>query len=295
MSPRPPKSGTSHDDQSGPNSGGPVKPGQVKSITSVSNPVIKEIKALASQRKRRKEAGLFVAEGLKLITDAMEAGWPIRTLVFGAEVRDQPMVSQAAAKARARGALVLDVNRAVLTAITRRDNPQMVVGVFEQQWFDIERIDPARTPLWIGLDNVRDPGNLGTIIRTADAVGADGIMLIGDTTDPFAVEAVRATMGSIFHLPIVRVTREAFLSWRKKWPGAVIGTHLEGAVDYRKVDYTDPVLLLMGTEQSGLPEQMTDACSQLVRIPQAGQADSLNLAVATAVMLYEIRRDKLAL
>ena len=292
MSPRPPKSDASRDGHA---RSGPVKPGQVKSITSVSNPVIKEIRALASQRKRRKEAGLFVAEGLKLITDAMEADWPIKTLVFGAEVRDQPMVAQAAAKARARGALVLDVNRAVLTAITRRDNPQMVVGVFEQQWFDVERIDPLRAPLWIGLDNIRDPGNLGTIIRTADAVGADGIILIGDTTDPFAVEAVRATMGSIFHMPIAKLTREAFLSWRKKWPGAVIGAHLEGAVDYRKADYGDPVLLLMGTEQSGLPEMMSDACSQLVRIPQAGQADSLNLAVATGVMLFEIRRDKLAL
>ncbi|AXS39194.1 RNA methyltransferase [Breoghania sp. L-A4] len=288
MSPRPP-----HTDAA--SQAGPAKPGQVKSITSVSNPMIKEIRALATQRKRRKEAGLFVAEGLKLITDAMQADWPIRTLVFGAEVREQPMVAQAAAKARARGATVLDVNRAVLTAITRRDNPQMVVGVFEQQWFDTERIDPARGPLWIGLDTIRDPGNLGTIIRTADAVGADGIILIGDTTDPFAVEAVRATMGSIFHMPIARMTRETFLKWRKSWPGAVIGTHLEGSIDYRKAAYTDPTLLLMGTEQSGLPEEMTAACTQLVRIPQAGQADSLNLAVATGVMLYEIRRDKLVL
>lgn len=272
-----------------------VRPGQVKTVTSVSNPVIKDIKALVAQRKRRKEAGLFVAEGLKLVTDAMEAGWPVRTLVFGAEVRDQAMVAQAAATARARGALILDVNRAVLSSITRRDNPQMVVGVFEQQWFDAARIDPARQPLWIGLDTIRDPGNLGTIIRTADAVAADGVMLIGDTTDPFAVEAVRATMGSIFHVPIARMSREDFLKWRAKWPGAVVGTHLEGAVDYRKADYAEPVFLLMGTEQSGLPEMMTAACSQLVRIPQAGKADSLNLAVATAVMLYEIRRDKLEL
>ena len=271
------------------------RPGQVKTVTSVSNPVIKDIKALVAQRKRRKEAGLFVAEGLKLVTDAMEAGWPIRTLVFGGEVRDQPMVAKAAATARARGALVLDVSRAVLTSITRRDNPQMVVGVFEQKWADAARIQPRDGALWIGLDEVRDPGNLGTIVRTADAVGADGVVLIGDTTDPFAVEAVRATMGSIFHVPLVRMSRAEFLKWRGKWPGAVVGTHLKGETDYRKADYSRPVMLLMGTEQSGLPEEMAAACSQLVRIPQAGKADSLNLAVATAVMLFEIKRDALEL
>lgn len=271
------------------------RPGQVKTVTSVSNPVIKDIRALVSQRKRRKESGLFVAEGLKLITDAMEAGWPIRTLVFGGEVRDQERVAKAAATARARGALVLDVSRAVLTSITRRDNPQMVVGVFEQQWADKSRIAPTNGALWIGLDEVRDPGNLGTIVRTADAVGASGVVLIGDTTDPFAVEAVRATMGSIFHVPLARMSRPDFLKWRPKWAGPMIGTHLKGAIDYRKAEYTGPVFLLMGTEQSGLGAEMADACSQLVRIPQAGKADSLNLAVATAVMLFEIRRDTLEL
>ncbi|PTW62532.1 TrmH family RNA methyltransferase [Breoghania corrubedonensis] len=271
------------------------RPGQVKTVTSVSNPVIKDIRALVSQRKRRKEAGLFVAEGLKLVTDAMQAGWPIRTLVFGGEVRDQPMVSKAAATARARGALVLDVSRAVLTSITRRDNPQMVVGVFEQQWAVPGKIAAKDAALWIGLDEVRDPGNLGTIVRTADAVGADGVVLIGDTTDPFAVEAVRATMGSIFYVPLVRMSRPEFLKWRTRWPGVVVGTHLKGETDYRKADYSGPVLLLMGTEQSGLPEEMADACSQLVRIPQAGKADSLNLAVATAVMLFEIKRKTLEL
>ncbi|WP_321335295.1 RNA methyltransferase [Breoghania sp.] len=272
-----------------------TRPGQVKTVTSVSNPVIKDIKALVAQRKRRKEAGLFVAEGLKLVTDAMEAGWPIRTLVFGGEVREQPMVTKAAATARARGALVLDVSRAVLTSITRRDNPQMVVGVFEQQWADPASIAPEDGAVWVALDEVRDPGNLGTILRTVDAVGAKGVVLIGDTTDPFAVEAVRATMGSIFYVPLVRMSRTDFLKWRKGWPGKVFGTHLKGSVDYRKPNYSGPTLLLMGTEQSGLPEQMVEACTQLVRIPQAGKADSLNLAVATAVMLYEIKRNVLEL
>ncbi|MGN6145559.1 MAG: TrmH family RNA methyltransferase, partial [Mesorhizobium sp.] len=146
------------------------------------------------------------------------------------------------------------------------------------------------------LDRVRDPGNLGTVLRTVDAVGAKGVILIGDTTDPFAVETVRATMGSVFAVPVAKATQGEFLAWRKGFSGIVAGTHLKGAVDYRTVDFSGrPVLLLMGNEQQGLPDELAASCDRLLRIPQAGRADSLNLAVATGVMLYEIRRDALTL
>lgn len=269
--------------------------GSVKQITSHSNPIVKEIKGLVAQRKHRRESGLFVAEGLKLATDAMNAGWGVRYLAIGPEGRENKMALEAAAKAKARGALILEVNNAILSAITRRDNPQMVVGVYEQKTVPLSAVDPAHSKTWVCLDRVRDPGNLGTVIRTADAVGASGIILIGETTDPFAVEAVRATMGSLFHMPLVRCTSEAFLKFRETWPGPVVGTHLRGTKDYREVDYREPVLLMMGNEQSGLTDDLADACTDLVKIPQEGQADSLNLAVATAVMLFEVRRHYLKL
>jgi RNA methyltransferase, TrmH family len=194
----------------------------------------------------------------------------------------------------ATGGLVLEVTEKVLSAITRRDNPQMVVGVFRQRWMALADIRPAQGDVWVALDRVRDPGNLGTVIRTADAVGAAGVILVGETTDPFSVEAVRATMGSVFSVPLAKAGPDAFLAWRKSFPGLVIGTHLRGTVDYRRLDYEPgPVLLLMGNEQQGLPDQLAETCDRLVRIPQAGRADSLNLAVATGVMLYEIRRKAL--
>jgi TrmH family RNA methyltransferase len=146
----------------------------------------------------------------------------------------------------------------------------------------------------VALDRVRDPGNLGTIIRTIDAAGAKGVILVGDCTDPFSLETVRATMGSIFSVPVAKASVEAFLGWRRGFPGLVAGTHLKGAVDYRSVDFTGrPALLLMGNEQQGLPDDLAAACDRLLRIPQAGRADSLNLAVATGVMLFEIRRNAL--
>jgi TrmH family RNA methyltransferase len=144
----------------------------------------------------------------------------------------------------------------------------------------------------VALDRVRDPGNLGTIIRTADSAGAAGVILIGDTTDPFGIECVRATMGSIFNVPLVAGSAGAFLDWSRSYRGRIVGTHLKGSTDYRTVDYAGGRILLMGNEQQGLPEDLAAACDDLVRIPMLGRADSLNLAVATGVMLYEMIRHR---
>ena len=270
-------------------------PGQVKEVTSLANPLVKDIKALAL-KKFRDQQNAFMAEGLKLVIDALELGWSIKTLVFAKSARANPAVEKAAARTVATGGTVLEVSEKVLGAITRRDNPQMVVGVFRQHFAVLKDIRPRGADVWVALDRVRDPGNLGTVIRTADAVGAKGVLLVGETTDPFSLETVRATMGSIFSVPVAKATPDAFLAWRKSFGGQVIGTHLKGAVDYRSIPYGErPTLLLMGNEQQGLPDSLAETCDRLARIPQAGRADSLNLAVATGVMLFEIRRSALRL
>ncbi|MBZ9706557.1 RNA methyltransferase [Mesorhizobium sp. B3-2-1] len=270
-------------------------PGQVKEVTSLANPLVKDIKALAL-KKFRDQQNAFMAEGLKLVIDALDLGWQIRTLVFAKAGRGNAAVEKVAARTVAAGGTVLEVSEKVLVAITRRDNPQMVVGVFSQKFLALKDIRADNGDVWVALDRVRDPGNLGTVIRTVDAVGAKGVILVGDTTDPFSVETVRATMGSIFAVPVAKATTEAFLAWRGGFSGLVAGTHLKGAVDYRSVDFSrGPVLLMMGNEQQGLPESLTASCDRLLRIPQAGRADSLNLAVATGIMLFEIRRGALKL
>jgi RNA methyltransferase, TrmH family len=273
---------------------GPPPPGAVKQITSLANPIVKDIRALALS-KNRKASGLFVAEGLKLVADAVEAGWPVQTLVYAASVAVQPLVARLTATVHAKGGTVISVSEAVLAKISRRDNPQTVIGVFEQRLMRPNAIKAKAGDAWIALEAVRDPGNLGTIIRTADAVGAAGVILVGDTVDPFSVEAVRATMGSVFAVPIARASRAEFASLTKAWTGTIVGTHLSGTTDYRKADYRTPVLLVMGGEQAGLTAETTALCGTLVKIPMAGKADSLNLAVATAVMLFEIRRGSLTL
>jgi TrmH family RNA methyltransferase len=268
------------------------RPRAPKSITSLANPLVKEVRGL-TLAKNRKASGLFIAEGLKLVTDGLEKGWTLRILIYAAQAENQPGVARVAKAAGARGADVLAVSEAVLEKIARRDNPQTVIGVFQQQTMQASAVKPGARGLWVGLENIRDPGNLGTVLRTVDGIGADGVILIGETVDPFSIEAVRATMGSIFHVPIVRLSAGAFAGWRRSWPGSVVGTHLKGSVDYRRAEYRRPLLLLMGNEQSGLTEASASLCDSLVRIPMAGGADSLNLAVATAVMLFEIKRDEL--
>lgn len=270
-------------------------PGRVKEVTSLANPLVKDIKALAL-KKFRDQQNAFIAEGLKLVIDALDLGWTIKTLIFAKSALGNQAVEKVAARTRASGGDVLEVSEKVITAITRRDNPQAVVGVFSQRFVPLKDIRPRDGDVWVALDRVRDPGNLGTVIRTVDAVGAKGVILVGETTDPFSLETVRATMGSIFAVPVAKTHPDAFLEWRKGFPGIVAGTHLKGAVDYRSVDFgSRPVLLVMGNEQQGLPDNLANACDRLLRIPQAGRADSLNLAVATGVMLFEIRRNALKL
>jgi TrmH family RNA methyltransferase len=269
--------------------------GQVKEVTSLANPIIKDIKAL-SQKKSRDESRTFLAEGLKLVIDALDRGWTIRTLVYAKAGKGKPLVEKVAARTVAAGGLVLEVSEKVMSSITRRDNPQMVAAVFEQRWTPLKDIQPKGSETWIALDRVRDPGNLGTIIRTADAAGASGVILVGDCTDPFSMETVRATMGSMFALPLVKTTPVDFLKWKKSVDARLVATHLAGAVDYRTIDYrSKPVILMMGNEQSGLPDELAGAADKLARIPQVGMADSLNLAVATGVMLFEVRRHLLSL
>ena len=157
---------------------GPRRVGQVKEVTSLANPIIKDIKAL-SQKKSRDESRTFLAEGLKLVIDALDRGWAIRTLVYAKAGKGKPLVEKVAARTVAAGGLVLEVSEKVMSSITRRDNPQMVAAVFEQRWTPLRDIQPKGSETWIALDRVRDPGNLGTIIRTADAVGASGVILVG--------------------------------------------------------------------------------------------------------------------
>jgi TrmH family RNA methyltransferase len=258
-----------------------------RQITSLTNPTVKAVRAL-HLRKEREDSGLFLAEGLKIVIEAIDLGHAPRILLHGPDASQHPMLRRAVAAANAAGGEVIEVSREVLEKVSRRDNPQAVIAVFPQVFTALSEIDPASSPCWVALQAVRDPGNLGTIIRTADSAGCGGVILVGDCTDPYSVEAVRATMGSVFAVKIAKATVEAFLAWRETWPGSVAGTLLSAVTDYRQADYRKPTLILMGNEQQGLPPDLAAACDVTVKIPMRGRADSLNLSVATGIMIYTV-------
>jgi TrmH family RNA methyltransferase len=266
-----------------------------KAITSLQNDRVKAIRAL-EMRKERKETGLFVAEGTSILVTARDNGFVPETLIYRAGSLASGIAQGLVAWALGAGVECLEVSEAVLGKLASKDNPQSMLGVFRQRWVDPPPAGKvAREAVWLALEEVRDPGNLGTIIRTADAVGVAGIILVGASCDPYSHECVRATMGSVFSVPLARATREAFLGWAKNWQGDIVGTHLDADQDFRSAKYRTPVLLLMGSEGPGLSDPLTAACTRLVKIPMAGRLDSLNLAVATALVLYQIRGPQLTL
>jgi TrmH family RNA methyltransferase len=256
-----------------------------RTVTSLSNPTVKAVRAL-HLRKERDETGLFVAEGLKNVTEGVETGHAPRTLLYGREAADHPLLQKAVQATLAAKGEVIEVTEDILAKVSRRDNPQAVVGVFRQVYQPLESLEPQAATCWVALHRVRDPGNLGTIVRTADAAGCGGVILVGECCDAYSVEAVRATMGSIFAVPLSRATEAEFAAWRESWPGSVVGTLLTAPVDHRAAAYAKPAMILMGNEQQGLPPEMASLCDVNVKIPMRGRADSLNLSVATGIMIY---------
>ena len=254
-------------------------------ITSLTNDTVKAVRAL-HMRKERDQTGTFLAEGLKFIGEALDQGRAPRMLLVGEDARPHPLLNRAKAETRKAGGDIVVVTHAILEKISRRDNPQTVLGVFDQAYAPLESLIPTSAPCWVALEQVRDPGNLGAIIRTADAAGCGGVILIGDCVDPYSVEAVRATMGSVFAVSITKTTAEAFVAWRRSWPGSVVGTRLDATVSHRSAVMQKPVLVLMGNEQAGLTNQLAAVCDVNVKIPMRGRADSLNLSVATGIMIY---------
>lgn len=256
-------------------------------ITSASNPEIKAIRALAT-KKGRQEQDAFLSEGLRHVVEAARAGWIIRRLIVADRQPPSGVLDEARNACLGAGGRVITVSGELMTRIARRDNAQSVIAVIGRKTSPLSVVVPEPGALWVALESVRDPGNLGSVMRSADAFGARGVILIGHTVDPFSVEAVRATMGAIVNVPLVRCDATDFLAWRETWSGRVVGTHLAGPHRPEGLRAGTPTVLLMGNEQAGLPTEMARACDTLVRIPMRPGADSLNLAAATAIMLHAL-------
>ena len=258
-----------------------------KHISGFSNPTVKYLRSLR-EKKLRKRAGQFLVEGLRLLEDARVSGFLPRTVVM-AEGRDpHPLIEGLEREIESSGGEVITTTPDILSKITGKSNAQSVVGVFDEFDTSLERLDRSAATIWLVAQDLRDPGNLGTMLRTGDAVGAGGLILIDDCADPFSVEAVRASMGALFTQGLARARWEEFVPWLRGGSGQLVAASLRDAVPYRGADYQAPCFIMVGNESQGLPEGYEAECDLRVTMPLKGRADSLNAAVAGAVLAYEV-------
>lgn len=256
-------------------------------ITGFSNPTVKFLRSLRDKKHRRRE-GRFLAEGLRLLTDARESGRVPEMLVMSERRDPHPLTDLLERAVEDAGGTIVETTPDILAKITGKDNPQAIAGVFAEFDTSLAVLDRGSAPIWLVAQALRDPGNLGTMLRTGDAVGAGGLILIDDCADPFGVEAVRASMGAIFTQKIAQATWDEFLPWLRGGSGQLVAASLRDAVPYRDAPYTAPCFILVGNESRGLPEEYEAACDLRVTMPMRGRADSLNAAVAGAVLAYEV-------
>ncbi|GAA4759115.1 RNA methyltransferase [Sphingomonas daechungensis] len=258
-----------------------------REITAFSNTTVKRLRSLRD-KKARKEEGLFLAEGLRIIAEARDSGRLPEIIMFSPEGARHPLASEIIAATEAAGGDAVQTTPDILSKTSGKDNPQMLVAAYKQPATDLSSIDRTRAPLWFVAQALRDPGNIGTILRTGDAVGAGGLILVDDSADPYSVEAARASMGAIFTQQVAKAPWSDFLAWLRSGEGQLVGTSLNTDQDYLSVTYLPPTFLLIGNEQQGLPQSYEEACDVLVKIPMAGRADSLNAAIAAAVMAFQV-------
>jgi len=256
-------------------------------ITGFSNPTVKYLRSLR-EKKQRKRTGQFLVEGLRLLEDARSTGHIPRTIVMAERRDSHPLIKGLEQELASAGGEVITTTPDILSKITGKSNTQSVVGVFDEFETSLERLDRDAANIWLVAQDLRDPGNLGTMLRTGDAVGAGGLILIDDCADPFSAEAVRASMGALFTQGLAKARWEEFVPWLRDRPGQLVAASLRGAVPYRGAAYQSPCFVMVGNESQGLPEAYEAECDLRVTMPMKGRADSLNAAVAAAVLSYEV-------
>jgi RNA methyltransferase, TrmH family len=262
-------------------------------LTSRNNPRVKQARQLR-QRKRRDQSGLFLVEGIRHVGEAFQSGAAIESVIYSPERLSSLFAHQLMQSLMNKGVHCLPVAEDVFAGLAEKDNPQGILAVVQQAETGLERLDPHNCPWAVALVSPQDPGNIGSILRTMDAVGATALILLEESADVYHHAGVRASMGALFWHPVVRASLVNFTAWVKLHGYHVYGTSAHGSDDYRSIlQYNLPLVLLLGSERLGLTPDQAALCENLIRLPMQGRVTSLNLSVAAGIMLYTML-DKLA-
>ncbi|HWQ83808.1 MAG TPA: RNA methyltransferase [Anaerolineales bacterium] len=257
-------------------------------ITSKANPKIKQIRALR-QHKARQAAGLLVVEGIRPVGEAIAAHAQIESLVYAPDLLTSDYAQRLITEETARGVPAYPTTPDVFSSIAEKDNPQGLLAVVVQPHTHLASLNPNNFSWGVAAISPQDPGNTGAILRTIDAAGASGLILIDNSVDPFHPTAVRASMGALFWLPVAQTSFSEFSAWASTHAYQLYGTSAHASQDYREIPhYEHPCILLLGSEREGLSLEQLNICQHRVRLPMAGRTTSLNLAVAAGILLYDM-------
>jgi TrmH family RNA methyltransferase len=258
-------------------------------ITSLSNPLVKQARAL-HQKKARLESGTFLVEGIHHVGEAVEAGWNLDSILYAPELLTSAFARDLVASL---GSKPQPVTPAVMESLAEKDNPQGILAIVRQKQTRLDELKNSAVPgaqkvhCAAALVSPQDPGNVGTILRTLDAVGADALFLLDGGVELYHPTVIRSSMGTIFWKQIIQTSFDEFATWARKGNYQLIGTSAQGDVDYQTLVPRAPWILVLGNEQKGLSTNQTNACDVAVSLPMKGRVSSLNLAVAAGVLLYQ--------
>lgn len=259
-------------------------------ISSRENEAVKFAVSL-QQTKGRRETGFCLLEGLRLVEEAINAAWRVKELFIEETAAQSERIAVLLARAEAQSVKTYFATASVIKKIATTDSPQGVIAVVEQPM----DVLPAQATgeCWLLADELQDPGNFGTVLRSADAAGCNGVLLTGNGVDPFGPKAIRASMGSLFHLPVVvNNDRQAVLTWIREQEMTIFVADAGGELTYSEADYTNGCVIVIGNEARGVAPFWRDAADAMVGIPIFGKAESLNAAVAASLLLYEAARQR---
>ena len=257
-------------------------------ITSRANPLIKSARALRN-RKERDRTGQFLVEGINHVGEATKAAWPVETIFYAPDLLESDFGRNIIREENEKGVRCLSVSPDVMASLADKENPQGIIAVVGQRAYKLDSFSPDNFKTGLALVSPQDPGNVGTILRTLDAVSSDGLFLLDGGVEPFHPSSVRASMGAVFWEPIIRESFSEFWKWADQHHYRLIGTSAHALVDYRDLEIDNsPAIIVLGSEQKGLSKEQMDACDATVKLPMHGRTSSLNLAVAAGILLYSL-------
>ncbi len=267
---------------------------RIENITSAQNQKIKELLALQEKSRARKAAGLFVVEGRRELGHCLDAGFVPRTLFICGEILTEEELNDLLGKAERLNPKVgvVQIPYGLYGKIAYREGTEGVIAEVEYRERTLDSIKLGDNPLVIVLESVEKPGNLGAVLRSADAAGADAVIICDPLTDLYNPNLVRASIGAVFSLQVAAASSGETIEWLKARNIQILTAQLQDSSLYYDTDMTVPTAIVMGTESTGLTDIWRKAADAHIRIPMLGRLDSLNVSVSAAILLYEALRQR---